>query len=561
MSDKTKKHVAYCRVSTDNDDQLNSLQNQREHYQEKFTQPGITTTKCGMLYRRDGSYEFLEGIFADEGISGTSLKNRQAFAKMMEYAKRKEFDVILVKSISRFTRSVEDGTKALKDLKEWGVEVIFEDGNLSSIRDEMPINVLMTVAQEESRAKSYAVKMGIRRLQKNGGWNTGEPYGYEINNGFLQVNPTEANAVRKIYRLFLDEGYGVGKIARYLNAKGIPTKKGMKWSQQQIRRILLSPLYNGVQTTHTKESYDINRHLYNLVDEDEWIVHEKPELIIIDNDTFKAVQAEYENRTETYSQHKSHYSAKHLVSNLLTCGCCGGPMKRKKRNSSRDIGYEWTCQMNDMYGNARCSSRNAVPEEVLIDSIKASITKRKNYDMTYLVERYMAHNFTFDTSPERMAELGTAKDKIERKIDANFEGYTDGDIPKEEYKRRNAALRKSLAGVQAEIDKIAYIDKHKAAALQQYTRLQKTLDGLDLDNLTNEDLRKVLKRITVKSFKPANSKRKDMRMLIYDYHFLETTDMQLYDKVETVPDDKPCFTEDSFFIDIIGATTYAVGQD
>lgn len=127
-----KRCVAYCRVSTNHDDQKNSLEAQKAYYTEIFKKEKYNPAKVGVLYKKGGVKEKINGIFADEGISGTSLKRREAFKAMIEYAKKKAFDIIYVKSVSR---SVEDGVKIVKDLKEIGVGVVFEDCGIDTSKE------------------------------------------------------------------------------------------------------------------------------------------------------------------------------------------------------------------------------------------------------------------------------------------------------------------------------------------------------------------------------------------------------------------------------------------
>jgi len=254
------KCVAYCRVSSDSDEQLNSLDNQIKHYSELFRKEGFEGADCGMYYSKDRDNEIIKNIpsiFADEGISGTKLKNREAFKYMLQCAYRKEFEVIFVKNVQRWARSVEDGSAILKKLKVMGVKVIFEDGNLNNIEHEMVINMFLSVAQEESRAKSIAIQFGIRKAQSAGKFTSAPPFGYNLQNGYLRIIPDQAEVVKKIYNLYI-EGLGGVRIARQLNNENIPTQKKKKWTPVQILYILENKIYIGKQITHTVVNTDIN---------------------------------------------------------------------------------------------------------------------------------------------------------------------------------------------------------------------------------------------------------------------------------------------------------------
>lgn len=529
-----KRCVAYCRVSTKSDDQVNSIEAQKAYYTELFKKGGYNPAEVGILYKKGGVKEKINGIFADEGISGTSLKRREAFKTMMEYAKKKAFDVIYVKSVSRFARSVEDGTRALKDLKELGIGVFFEDIQSNSLdsRNEFIITQFISIAQEESRIKSENIKWGIRRLQEKGGWNAGIPYGYNINEGFLSVDDKKAEKVRQIYDLFLNEGYGIGKIARYLNDNQIPTQKGTKWSQIQVARLLDNEIYVGIQRSHTEEMIDINRKIMEKVDEEEQIVHEKEELRIIDKATFEKVQAERKKRCEMFSK-GTHHSNTHLFSTLIYCGHCGGAYKRKKRHTynrkdgtSKDVGYEWTCGTNDMYGKAKCGHRNMIIEDKFIEDVKAEILQLKKEDLSKYFDLYLKVNFDYEVSAEEVKRLNIKKELIEKvKKQLRLDKASEL-IDEKEYVKEFKQHQLELAGVDAEINRIEQHEVEIGKAKAKYKEFLHYIKEVDINNLTNATLKKLFSKIVIKD---VNFKGID-RMTTYHYNFMDMSLLDLKNK-------------------------------
>lgn len=519
------KCVAYCRVSTKSDDQKNSLEAQKAYYLNKFNSEGYNPAKVGLLYKKGGVKEKINGIFADEGISGTSYKRREAFKSMIEYAEKKAFDVIYVKSVSRFARSVEDGTRIIKDLKEIGVAVIFEDCNLNSLdsKSEFEINLRMMLAQEESRNKSENVKWGMIRLYERGGWNGTAPYGYDVNNGFLAINEAESEVVRKVYDLFINEGNGVGKIARDLNDNGVLTRTGVKWSQQQVTRILENEIYKGVQRNHTVENQDINREGLKKVpvDVEEHIINEKDELIVIDKETFEQVQEERKRRNEMFNRHTRH-SNEYKLSSLVYCAHCGGNFKRKKRHSykrvdgtSLDIGYEWTCAINDMYGKSRCGHRNMLIEEEFLEDVKAEILKLKTCDLKGHFDLYMLVNFDYEISTEQLELLQRRREKIKGKIKQIMEDLQEELISREFYKETMKELNVELAGVEADINQIEQHDVEIENAKARYKQFLKYIQEIDVNNLTNAILKRVFSKIVVKGVTLKSGEK--AKLIIYDY--------------------------------------------
>lgn len=528
--------VAYCRVSTDSNDQKNSIEAQRQYYTSLFMKKEYNVANVGMIYKKDGTKEKLIGIFADEGISGTSLNRREAFKTMIEYAKKRTFDIIYVKSVSRFARSVEDGVKILKDLKEVGVGVYFEDCGINSLdySKEFEITLRMMLAQEESRTKSDNVKWGMLRLYEKGGWNGAPPYGYIVDNGFLKVELNEAEIVRKVYDLFLNEGYGTGKTARYLNDNNIPTKKGTKWSQTQVSTILENVIYTGLQINHITETIDINRKMRADVEATKHIKHKFEYLRIISDDIYNMVQMERKKRHDLYSNHKGH-SNKNLLSCLLYCGECGGVYKRKKRHSYKrkdgtqlDIGYEWTCQINDMYGKSRCSHRVALIEDEAIEQIKREIVDLKTRNMDDLFELYLKTKFNYDISEDNYNVLLKQKKRTLKEIEILRGDFADEIIGKDEYKEQMKELNNKYVGIAAEIERIKRYDIEIESARLKYKQFINNVKSIDVNNLTNAGLKKIFKNIIVKGCQTKNGQK--VKIMSFNYYCLDMSIDEIVNK-------------------------------
>ncbi|UNC92703.1 recombinase family protein [Candidatus Contubernalis alkaliaceticus] len=508
--------VAYCRVSTDTDDQKNSLTNQIQHYSKLFQQKGFNPPKLGMFFKKEGRKEIKNlldnGIFADEGISGTKLKNRKAFEYLMDCAKKKEFDVIFVKDVRRWGRSVEDGVKALKDLKELGINVFFEEGNLNYRDQEFFVNMFLNLAQEESRQKSESIQWGIRKAQEVGKWNSQPPFGYDIIDGYLQKNESEIKIVKKIYDLYVNENFGTSKICRILNKENIPTKNNVQWSQTQVCKILDNEIYTGKQITHTIRTDDINRNLKEVISPEKWIINQKSELKIIDDETFLKAKKLRQEKKELNKRNQK-FSDRHLLSNLLYCGNCNSAMRRKKRNSYtrkkdgtkeyKDIGYSWTCQKNDMYGKAKCPFTNMVVEEDLIEKIKQRIyiMQKEKHILDDNFDKYIENNFTYEDSDKRLEEINKEIDKLHKKVDLNFDLLSDKTIKQEEYKIRNDILQNKLSELKGEKNKLDHLEQELELAKVKFREYCKSLKEVDINNLSNAILKQLVDRITITTTK------------------------------------------------------------
>ena len=526
--------VAYGRVSTDSDDQLNSLGNQLSFFDEYFKEQNYQKGDCGVLCRKNGDKEVLQGVFADEGISGKNLRKREAFKQMMIEAKAGKFDLIVTKSVSRFGRNVEDTAKAVKDLKELGIGIYFLDLKINSLDNskEFMINLFAALAQEESNNRSYIVQFGIRKAQRQGKWTTGTPpYGYNIKNGFLVINGVEAELVKRIFDQYYTQGFGTGRICRLLNSDAIPTKKGKQWSQKQLSTILDNDIYTGIQTTHTKQTVDINRQLQKLIPKEEQIVHQFDHLKIIEPEFFQLVQIERKKRKEMFGtvsfieektvnddgeiettlkrklhRSKTRYSTVHLFSNLLYCHHCGTSLKRKKRKAhirkdgtSKDLGYEWCCAINDMYGNLRCAYRSAIPEEAMIDFIKNKIEfeKKNHTQFDALLDSYLSLYYHEENIPQRLVHLEKQMAEKNEEIQTNLRLVAKEILTDEQFHTFNGHAKENLSILKKEHDRLNYLDVEVAQIKLRHQAFMKALVQIDTEALTNNILRRLVSRIEI----------------------------------------------------------------
>ncbi|TCT16409.1 DNA invertase Pin-like site-specific DNA recombinase [Natranaerovirga pectinivora] len=498
------KVVAYCRVSTNSEDQLNSLENQKNHYTKLFEKENLDVADCGMLYKKSGEKSFLYGIYADEGLSGAKdYEKREAFKKMIEDAKKGYFNKIYVKNVQRFTRYIKDGSSVLKELKKYDVEVFFEDGSLSSLNPshELFINMFTITAQEESRIKGAAVQFGIRESQKKGKWTGGvHPFGYDLVKGYLHINNEESEIVKVIYDMYLNKGSGYQSIARYLNDDlKVTTKLGKQWSTKQIGSMLKNPLYKGVQRTHMTYVDDINSGTVKKVPEDKWIVHYKEELKIIDSEVWELTQRELAKRKKMHKD-KVRPSNKHLLSNLLVCPKCGVGLRRKKRKAyvrkdgtSRDLGYEWRCTMNDRYGKSRCENNNMVIEKEIIENVKNKVIELKE-NKQKIDEKIMdVIKAKFNPNvDEEIKKILVEKEDINKQEMTNLNLLTKGIIDEKQFQKQNDELQKQLKENEYKHNKLLRLDEEVKELKFNYKQYINLLDSVDVNNLDNATLKKLI---------------------------------------------------------------------
>ena len=372
VSKRQLRVAAYCRVSTDDEEQLTSYEAQKNYYTDKI----MTNKEWTMA-----------GIFADEGITGTSARKRPEFLRMIRQCKQGKIDIVLTKSISRFARNTVDCLNYVRALKELGIAVIFEKENMNTLEidSEILITMLGAFAQSESESISANVRWGIRQAMKEGKATIQYKYLYGYrkgDDGKPEIIPNQAEVVRKIYDLFLS-GTPVRGIQEYLNANSVPNINGEpKWARSAIDSILTNEKYCGdvlLQKTYIDDC--INKKVKKNTGQLPMYLVQNHHEGIISRETFDAAQAELARRSAGKSPSKknaptgrSRYSSKYALSDRLYCGECGTRYQRctwRNRDGSKRI--VWRCVSRVDYGSKYCHDSPTLDEEPLHRAILAAI--------------------------------------------------------------------------------------------------------------------------------------------------------------------------------------------
>ncbi len=364
--------AAYCRVSTDDEEQLTSYEAQKNYYTDKI----MTNKEWTMA-----------GIFADEGITGTSARKRPEFLRMIRQCKQGKIDIVLTKSVSRFARNTVDCLNYVRALKELGIAVIFEKENMNTLEvdSEILLTMLGAFAQSESESISANVRWGIRQAMKEGKVTIQYKYLYGYrkgDDGKPEIIPDQAEVVIKIYDLFLS-GTPVRGIQEYLNTSAVPNINGEpKWARSAIDSILTNEKYCGdvlLQKTFIDDC--INKKVKKNTGQLPMYLVQNHHEGIISRETFDAAQAELARRSAGKSPSKknaptgrSRYSSKYALSDRLYCGECGTRYQRctwRNRDGSKRI--VWRCVSRVDYGNKYCHNSPTLDEEPLHRAILAAI--------------------------------------------------------------------------------------------------------------------------------------------------------------------------------------------
>ena len=337
---KRLRVAAYARVSSDSEDQLNSLSVQVDYYTH--------------LIQENPNWDFA-GIYADEGITGTSTKHREQFNRLLDDCRAGLIDRVLVKSASRFARNTADALASVREMKSLGVTVVFEKEGFDTetSNGEMILSMICATAQEESLSISKNLKWGIRKRMQDGTYLNGmSPFGYEKQESQLIPIEREAEIVRYIYSSFL-VGVGTVQIAEELNRR-YPKENGT-WYVSAVRRILK-------KNTGQLPQYYIENY------------HEG----IVSKQIFREVQAEIARRNSKSAanqrkRRRGRYNSKYALTERLVCGDCGSPYKRVTWNIHGRKQIVWRCVNRIEYGTKFCGSSPSIPEEKLHRAILKAV--------------------------------------------------------------------------------------------------------------------------------------------------------------------------------------------
>ena len=487
------KIAAYCRVSTEKEAQIDSLEKQIEFFNE---------------FTKKNGYELYK-LYADEGISGKQIKHRKQFQQMMIDAKAKKFDKVVVKDVSRFARNTVDLLQSVRELKSYGVQVDFlNNGEVMEGGSEFILTILGAMAQQESANMSKRVKFGKDITAKKGRV-PNLVFGYDKipdERYTLKINEEEAKIVKEIFESYVYKGIGTTKIAWNLNDRGIRTKKTKsKWVQTSIVRMLKNAIYTGRVTNKKSEVTDFITGTRKELPEEEWIIVEKPEMRIISDELFNRAQELLEQRSNEFKLNNKREKTEYVFSTLIYCKHCGYSFRRIKRKYTAD-GPEyirWVCSGRNSMGVNHCPNTTVIDEEELLNAIKIylkSIIKNKK-DFMKAVEKEFEKITKLRENNERSEEsLLKEIEKVTVKKQKYMEMFQNEIINIQELKKYTNPLNEDIARLERELKLITSEIKEKDVLEKELNKTIKTVDDiLNNQTITNAMLKTIIDVIEVDS--------------------------------------------------------------
>ena len=474
MIDTRKRVAAYCRVSTDNEDQANSFESQQRYFKQYI--------------ERNPDWELYE-IFADEGISGTNTKKRKEFNRMIACAKNGDFDLIITKEISRFARNTLDSIYYTRDLKKHGVGVIFMNDNINTLDGdaELRLAIMSSIAQEESRKTSERVKWGQKRQMEQGVVFGRSMLGYDVENGKMTINEEGAKIVRLIFQKFVNEGKGTHVIARELREEGIRPMRVKEWQNTVILRIIRNEKYCGdlVQKKTYTPDFLSHEKKYNRGQEEFVIIkdHHEP---IISRELFEEANRILDERSLS-QEGKAKHSNRYPFSGKIKCGCCGASYvaryktrkdgsryKAWRGNEAAKHGSPHIDKAGNQVGCTGASIRNEDATHIMFLVTKELKLKQTKIikNLISIIQSIIAMDTTGTDVEKLKAQIQTIEDKRTKLIDI----YMSGDITKEEFSAARSKCDTEIKELQSVIDSF---DKQQSMIRQQQELVQEISDAIN----------------------------------------------------------------------------------
>lgn len=492
--------AAYCRVSTKQEEQLNSYEVQKSHYEERIRNEPKWT---------------LVGIYADKGITGTSTKHRDEFNKLIRQCKKGKVDMIITKSISRFARNTLDCIKITRMLREINVDVYFEEQNLHSIdaSSELYITIYGSLAQSESENISANVMWGKERSAKAGkvpfqykhflGYRKGE-------NGYPEIIPEEAEIIKMIYDQFL-AGDSFIEICRSLEEQGIPSPGGKAtWQRSTIQSILSNEKYKGdaiINKTYIENCINKRVKVNNGERIKYYVENNHP--AIIDAGTFGRVQEELARRSGKKKvkqigtkTEQGKYSSKYALTELLVCGECGTPYRRCTWTARGQKKIVWRCINRLDYGTKYCHHSPSIEESVLQEAIMKAImqTAKQNVEMLKTLKLHIGMGLDAEETEDKSLDIQIRIAEIDAEFKKMLNAVSEGNIDTFDEEHANELMNEKQRLV-VQLEQYANAQQKRENAKSRLDQIFTILDGMQNHPMEYDDriVRQLLECVVVES--------------------------------------------------------------
>lgn len=520
---KKLRVAAYCRVSTDSEDQINSYKSQVQYYTD--------------LINSKSEWIFVD-IYADEAITGTQITKREDFQRLINDCMNGDIDMIITKSISRFARNTLDTLKYVRMLKDKGIAVFFEEENINTLTmdGELLLVILSSVAQQEVENISANVKKGLKMKMQRGelvGFQGCLGYDYHKEDKSLTINEEEAEIVRYIFRRYT-EGAGGSVIARELQNLGYKTKRGgTVWPETTVLGIIKNEKYKGdvlLGKTFTLDPIS-KRRLDNFGEEDQFYIHEHHEPIISE-EMFEKAQEILKRRAKPrrigVDGKREKFSRKYSFSCMLECGFCGSTLTRRSWHSGSEYNKViWQCVTATKKGKKFCPDSKGITEEAIekafIESYRQLCRDNKDVLDEFLArtEEALSENNTAKQISKIEKDIRSIEQKRNKLVDLRLEETLDRDT----YESKYLELSQQLEQLQANLHDLKEAAATEANVKKRIAEFRRTLEQNEvLDTFDRKIFESIIEKVIVGGIDEDGNKDPFMLTFIYKTGFKSPID-------------------------------------
>lgn len=438
----------YARVSSEKDEQLNSLDNQISYYRNLITE--------------NPNWEYVEG-YIDEGLSGKSTKKRKSFNRMIADGKKGLFDFIITKEISRFARNTVDSLSYTRELLDYGVGVLFQSDNINTFDkdSELRLGIMSTIAQDELRKLSERVKFGHRQAIENGVvLGNSRIFGYDKMKKRLVINENEAPMVVEIFELYASGDYSLKQIESTLWNKGYRNRNGNKIAHNTLSSIISNPKYKGYYVGGKVRNLDLFSEKREFLPSEEWTMYkdESGEVVppIVSEELWETANKVLAKRSADVKHRQGICNHPNLLTGKIVCKNCGSPYYRKDcKNRDGSKNSKWICSGKINNGKNYCDSFAIYESE--IKRILYETLRCTREDIGKIIEEYtqMLWDIMKDDGLETELERAeTQRKKFYEKEEKLFSLYADGKCSETEYIRLKKGVANEIESIEKTVEEI-----------------------------------------------------------------------------------------------------------
>lgn len=497
----------YARVSTEKEEQKNSIKNQREHFED--------------LINENQHWAFAGG-YIDDGISGIRAEKREEFQKMVRHAKEGKFDLIITKEISRFARNTLDSIQYTRELLSYGVCVWFQNDNINTVDDdsELRLTIMAGVAQDEIRKLSSRVQFGHAQSIKNGVvMGNSRIYGYNKDKGRLVIDEEEAVMIRDIFEKYATGEWSTRMLEDYLFEKGYRNHAGGKINRNVLRHIIPNPKYKGWYAGGKVKIVDMFTKKQEFLPEEEWNLFKDDGSrvpAIVSEEVWELANKHFRERSEIIKSHRTSCKNGNLFTGKIFCGNDGAPYWMKQHYAKRKDDVRWVCSHKIKNGAASCSSFGLAESELRLMIVDIISTLSPQIDE--MEEKYISIYGRIISQKEcdnkraiegLDARLQNIKAKMEKLLDYNLNGA----ISDSEFIRRNSEYNAQVKDIEEQVAALKTdpnVDQVKEK-LQHISSVIETYVQIGADDIDHHIVNDLVKKIIVQ---PVSDYKADITFIL-----------------------------------------------